>query len=248
MKVIRWIIGITLLLVAAPFVALYFMQDKLLYPGADAVDRFGTLSVSRPDVNLRGWILHPEASDAIVVFGGNGMSLSRFAPHLADCTARAVYLLPYRGYEGQEGTPREKDMVADGIALMAEAVKHHPHVAIVGISIGTGIATQVAAAYRPDRLVLVTPYDTMAHVGSDTFNGLPLGWLMHDRFDSAEAAARLGSVPVYILQATKDKVIGAARTEALVHALPQPPVSWERVPTGHNGMLRTREFCDALRF
>jgi pimeloyl-ACP methyl ester carboxylesterase len=248
MKLVRWMIVIVLALIAAPFVFLYVMQDRLLYPGAQAVDAFGNLMITRPDVTLRGWVLHPDANDALIVFGGNGMSLSRFATRLGRCSDRAIYLMPYRGYEGQAGASREHDMVGDGIALMDEAQKKHANVAILGISLGTGIATQVAAARHPQRLVLVTPYDSMANVGSDTFGGLSLGWLMHDHYDSAAAAARLDTVPVYVLQASKDEVIGSARTEALVRSLPQPPVRWDHVATGHNTILRTDEFCEALRF
>jgi pimeloyl-ACP methyl ester carboxylesterase len=248
MKMLRWIVGIMLVLIALPFAFLYFMQDRLLYPGAQAAAPFGDLVIVRPDLTLRGWVLHPEANDALVVFGGNGMSLSRFAPRLADCTSRAVYLLPYRGYEGQAGAPRERDMVADGIALVDEAKKRHAHVAVVGISIGTGVATQVAVARPPDRLVLVTPYDNLGIVGSDAFGGVPLGWLMHDRFDSAAAAARLGEVPVYVLQANHDEVIGAARTEGLVRALPRLPVRVDHVDAGHNTILRSDAFCRALQF
>jgi len=248
MKLVKWMIAIIVVLIVAPFVFLYFVQDRLLYPGAQAVDTFGNLMITRPDVTLRGWVLHPDADDALIVFGGNGMSLSRFATRLGECSDRAIYLMPYRGYEGQAGAPRERDMVADGIALMDEAGKKHANVAILGISLGTGIAIEVAAAKHPQRLVLVTPYDNMAKVGSDTFGGLPLAWLMRDKYDSGAAATRLGTVPVYILQAAKDEVIGSGRTEALVRLLPQPPVRWDHVAAGHNTILRTDEFCHALRF
>lgn len=247
MKLVRWIIAIVIVLIVAPFVFLYLMQDRLLYPGAEATETFGDLTVARPDLMLRGWVLHPEASDALVVFGGNGMSLSRFASRLGQCSGRAIYLLPYRGYEGQAGTPRERDLVSDGIALVDEATKKHTHVAIVGISLGSGIATQVAAEKHPQRLVLVTPYDSITNVGSETF-GIPLGWLLRDHYESGPAAARLGAVPVYVLQAANDQVIGSARTEALVRLLPRPPVRWDRIAAGHNSILRTDEFCQALRF
>nr|WP_157504590.1 hypothetical protein [Luteibacter rhizovicinus] len=53
---------------------------------------------------------------------------------------------------------------------------------------------------------------------------------------------------MYVLQATNDQVIGSARTEALVRLLPQPPVRWDHIAAGHNSILRTDEFCQALRF
>jgi len=234
--------------VAALLAWLYFMQDRMLYPGADAVEPFGALTVPRGDMSLRGWVVHPEATDALVVFGGNGMSLSAFAPRLAGCSDRAIYLLPYRGYEGQAGAPRERTMVGDGIALVAEAQSKHAHVGILGISLGTGIATQVAAAQHPDRLVLVTPYDSMVAVAADQFHGVPLGWLMHDRYESGRAAARLGDLPVHVLQALHDEVIPASSTERLVGDLPRPPVQWDKVDAGHNTILRSDAFCRALRF
>lgn len=247
MKLVRWIIAIVVVLIVAPFVFLYLFQDRLLYPGADAVDAFGNLTITRPDVTLRGWVLHPEAEDALVVFGGNGMSLSGFASRLGKCSDRAVYLLPYRGYEGQAGTPREHDLIGDGVALVNEVAKKHARVAIVGISLGSGIAVEVAAQKAPERLLLVTPYDSITNVGSEAF-GIPLGWLVRDHYDTQEAAARLGAVPVYVLQATNDQVISSARTEALVRSLPRAPVRWDHVVAGHNSILRTDEFCRALRF
>jgi pimeloyl-ACP methyl ester carboxylesterase len=246
-KWIRWIIAIVVVLIMAPFVFLYLFQDRLLYPGARAVDAFGDLTISRPGLILRGWVIHPKAEDALVVFGGNGMSLSGFASRLGQCSDRAVYLLPYRGYEGQAGSPREQDLLGDGMALMDEVAKKHANVAMVGISLGSGIAIEVAAEKHPQRLLLVTPYDSITNVGSEAF-GIPLGWLLHDHYDTRAAAGRLGSVPVYVLQANNDQVIGSARTEALVRSLPRPPVRWDHVPAGHNSILRTEEFCQALRF
>ncbi|QWT18763.1 lysophospholipase [Bacillus sp. NP157] len=246
----RWILLLLAFLALTAIFAgasLYAMQDQLLYPGAQATRPFGDLRVQRADGVMRGWILHPEAGDALVVFGGNGMSLSRYAPRLEQCTTRAVYLMPYRGYEGQMGRPRERDFVADGIALVDEIKKTHARVGILGISIGTGVATQVAAARKPDMLWLVTPYDKMTRVADDNMHGLPVSLIMHDHFDSDVAAQKLGGVPVIVLQANHDEVIPAGRTEALVRALPQPPVAWLHVDAGHNTILSADALCASLR-
>lgn len=248
-RTVRWLLLLSAFLVLTIGVAaasLYAMQDTLLYPGARATMPPGALKVERPDGVMRGWVLHPGAEDALVVFGGNGMSLSGYAPSLEACSKRAIYLMPYRGYEGQMGRPREREFVADGIALVDEVRKTHAHVGILGISIGTGVATQVALARKPDKLWLVTPYDKMTRVADDNMGGLPVSWLMHDPLDSEAAARQLKDVPVIVLQANRDEVIPAARTEALVRALPQPPVQWLHVDASHNTILSTREMCSAL--
>ncbi|UPG91062.1 hypothetical protein L2Y96_04585 [Luteibacter aegosomaticola] len=249
-RAVRWFVLLLAFLgltVSLAGVSLYVAQDQLLYPGAQATMPFGDLRVERPDGVMRGWVIHPEAEDALIVFGGNAMSLSRYAPHLAACSSRAIYLMPYRGYEGQMGKPHERDFVADGIALVDEARKKHARVGILGISIGTGVATQVAVARKPDRLWLVTPYDKLTRVANDTMGGLPVSLIMRDAFDSEAAARQLSGVPTLILQANHDEEIPAARTEQLVRALPQAPTAWLHVDAGHNTMLSSEQMCAALR-
>lgn len=227
--------------------SLRLAEDHLVYPAPPPSAPWGSLVVQRPDITLHGWIVHPEADDAWVVFGGNGLALSPVGDQWRDCTTRAIYLMPYRGYEGQAGSPSEKALVDDGIALVMQVQKTHRHVGIIGISLGTGVATQVAVRAHPDKLLLVTPYDRLDRVAQDHFWFLPVRWIMKNTYDSAGAAAQLSGVPVAILQADQDEVIPAARTQALVAALPQKPMIWWHVPASHNGVWDRPELCSFVR-
>jgi pimeloyl-ACP methyl ester carboxylesterase len=222
-------------------------ESSLLYPAPAATEPWGSLTVQRPDVALHGWLLRPDAVDAWVVFGGNALPLGPVGRAWTGCTGRALYLLPYRGYEGQAGHPREAVLVADGVALVRQAQGAHRHVGIIGVSLGTGIAIQVAVQTHPDRVLLVTPYDRLDLVGQEYLPQLPVRWLMRDVYDSASAAARLGKTPVAFLQADQDEVISAARTRALASALPNPPSPWWHVPTTHNGVWSQPALCEFVR-
>jgi uncharacterized protein len=239
---------LSILVLAAVFiVALRWVANRLIYPAPPPSAPWGALVLHRPDVTLRGWIVHPEADDAWIVFGGNGLALNPVGDQWRDCTTRAIYLMPYRGYEGQAGDPGEKNFVEDGVALVNQAAKTHRHVGIIGISIGTGVATQVAARTHPDQLLLVTPYDRLDLVARDHVPYLPVRWFMRDTYDSAAAAAKLGALPVAILQADQDEIISSARTRALVAALPAKPSAWWHVPTSHNGVWERPELCRFVR-
>jgi uncharacterized protein len=236
-----------LVLAVISFIALRLLANRVIYPAPPPSAPWGTLVVHRPDVTLHGWIIHPEADDAWVVFGGNGLALNPVGDQWRDCTARAIYLMPYRGYEGQAGSPSEKSLVEDGIALVTQVEKTHRHVGIIGISLGTGVATQVAVRTHPDQLLLVTPYDRLDRVAQDHVPYLPMRWLMRDTYDSAAAAAQLGDLPVAILQADQDEIISPERTRTFVAALPNKPSRWLHVPTSHNGVWERPELCSFVR-
>ncbi|WP_233840431.1 hypothetical protein [Dyella sp. 2HG41-7] len=227
--------------------ALFLAQNSLIYPAPPASAPWGKLVVERPDITLHGWIVHPEADSAWVVFGGNALALNPVGDEWRDCTTRAIYLMPYRGYEGQEGSPSEKALVADGIALVRQVRETHRTVGIIGISLGTGVATQVAAQAQPDQLLLVTPYDRLDLVARDHFPYLPVRLLMKDTYNSAAAVAQLRGVSVAVLQADQDEIISSARTRALVAALPSGPTRWLHVPTSHNGVWERPELCSFVR-
>jgi uncharacterized protein len=223
------------------------VERSLLYPAPPQSEAWGSERLERPDVVLRGWIVRPEANDAWVVFGGNGLALQPVGGAWQTCTDRAIYLVPYRGYEGQDGRPGEKAMVADGVALVRQAQQAHRKVGIIGVSLGTGVATQVAVQARPDKLLLVTPYDRMDLVAQDYLPNWPVKWLVSDTYDSAGAAAKLGGLPVAFLQADDDEIITAARTQALAAAFPSPPSPWWHVSTTHNGVWDEPELCKFVR-
>lgn len=202
-------------------------------------------------VTLRGWVTNPEADRALVYFGGNAEQVGLYREIFASQFPRhATYLLAYRGYGASDGQPSEKALVADGLDIVDEAARQHPGapVAVVGRSLGSGVAAQVAAR-RPalGRLVLVTPFDSLAAVIRDGLNGMPIGGLVADRFDSASVASRI-EMPTLVLRAGRDDVIPAARTAALVDALPPRLVTVRDFPDAdHNSLSADAAYWAAIR-
>src|SRR5262249_8614905 len=67
--------------------------------------------------------------------------------------------------------------------------------------------------------VLITPYDSIANVAADRFWWLPARWLVRDRYDSLIRMARV-TAPVLVVVAERDEIVGRARTNALIAAIP----------------------------
>ena len=65
-------------------------------------------------------------------------------------------------------------LVADALAVFDHVHARHGNVAVIGRSLGSGVAVQLAAARPIERPVLVTAYDSLANVAREYFRTLDL--------------------------------------------------------------------------
>ena len=220
-------VAILIAVLAAGYVGLcawvYTSQGSLIYfPHFTRVDARETdLEIRRNGVTLRGWVVNPGKPAAIVYFGGNAERIEAgrdaFAAWFPD---HSVYLVAYRGYGASDGTPRESDLFADALAVFDHVrARHRGPIAVVGRSLGSGVASYVASRRLVARLVLVTPFDSMSGLAASHYPWLPVRWLIRDRYDSARHLAGYRG-PVLVIRAGRDTVVPPASTQRLVKALP----------------------------
>jgi fermentation-respiration switch protein FrsA (DUF1100 family) len=129
---------------------LYAKQDRLLYPGA--VDSnpagFTALRIQSGSAVLKIWTLHTSAGPALLYFGGNGEDLGADLPDFDKAFPdRAVYFMNYRGYAGSTGSPSEAALIADAEVTYDVIRKTHGKVALMGRSLGTGVAVALACPF-----------------------------------------------------------------------------------------------------
>jgi pimeloyl-ACP methyl ester carboxylesterase len=240
--------GVLLALYATFCVYLYIGQRHLLYqPGATwLVQQTPDFSLRRGSVVLRGWVMNPGRPKALLYFGGNGEriedrrdDIGRWFPD------RTVYLLPYRGYAKSDGEPTEDALIQDAQALYDEAARHHAGVAVIGRSLGSGVAVQLAAHRPVERLVLVTPFDSMLRMAQAQYPFAPVRWLLKDRYESWRFAPSI-RCPVLVLRADADLLVTPDRTAALVAGFPITPQQVVIEGEGHNTIQDDPEYQRAL--
>jgi hypothetical protein len=181
------------------------------------------------------WVVPRPGGRALLYFGGNAEDVAGTVELLAEALPdRSLYLVNYRGYGGSSGRPSETALLADGLVVYDRVQAEHPDVAIMGRSLGSGVAVFVASERPVDRLVLVTAFDGLVNVARAHFGWLPIGWLIRDRYDSASRAREV-EAPVLIVIAGEDEIIPRARSEALTAAFSPGRVRVVVVPdVGHN--------------
>lgn len=223
-------------------------RDLMYFPQFTRVEARATdLAIRRDGVTLRGWQVNPGRPGAILYFGGNAerieLARDEFAAWFPDSS---VYLLAYRGYGASDGTPRESDLFADALALFDDVDARHPGpIAVVGRSLGSGVASYLASQRPVARLVLITPFDSLAGVASTHYPWLPVHWLVGDRYESLRHLAGYRG-PMLVIRAGRDTVIPAANTDRLIAGLATPPQTVNLADADHNSIGENAAYGKAL--
>jgi len=206
--------------------------EKVSIAAADGTTLAGVLVLPPGDATAR--------RPAVLYFGGNAEEVTAYARDAErQYGRRAVLLVNYRGYGDSGGKPGEAALVADAIALHDWAAKRADldasRFCVHGRSLGTGVAVQLALA-RPVRCVILTsPYDSLASVGSSHYPWVPVGLLLRHRFDSLAVAGRIAT-PALVAYGADDTIVGPEHSERLAAAWGGPVERLRIEGHGHNDL------------
>ena len=225
---------LTLAKIAAIFVIgfpllMYLVQDRLIFLPRPLEDAQRSALLHGPvqslfihaadGTRLHAWHVKGDSDKALLIyFGGNAEEVSWMLHEAGSRTPGMSWLLvDYRGYGSSQGSPSETALVADALRWYDEVAPHDQSVYLLGRSLGSGVAVQLAAARPVSGVILVTPFDSMVEVGRRHYPFLPVSWMLRHRFESIEAAPKI-TAPLLCLVATRDEVIPAAHARRLFDA------------------------------
>lgn len=228
---------------------LYVFQSRFLYPAPQDIHLpapgFEAVELQTADgLALDAHWLPPEADQpGVVFFHGNAGSLAGATEEtkLLSTQGYGVLLVSYRGYGGNPGDPSEEGFYNDGRAAMAFLKQNGIAPAttiVIGNSIGSGTATQMALEFEPAALILISPFDSLIDVAAETMPIIPVRMLIRDRFDNVAKIGEL-SMPILIQHGTVDKVVPYAHAVRLADHAPKAelqPFEGE----GHDLSFQTR--------
>jgi uncharacterized protein len=244
------LLAIVAFMYAAVCVVLYAMQRSMIYyPQPAAAERpDSTLTILVHGATLRVSVRAHASPKALIYFGGNAedvsVSLPAFSSSFPD---RALFLLHYRGYGGSSGRPSEEAIQSDALALFDRVHLEYSDIAVVGRSLGSGVAIRLASHRSVSSLVLVTPYDSIQELAARQFPYLPVRWLLTDKFESWRYAPAI-RVPTILLAAANDEVIPRSSTEKLYGAFSPGVASLKFIPeTAHNTISNSALYLQEIR-
>jgi uncharacterized protein len=174
----------------------------------------------------------PEGAPTLVFFHGNGEDLTDL-PELVKAFAVArvgCYAVEYPGY----GLMRTQAPSEAALYAAAQAALDHLRAALgvpvastvlVGQSLGSGVAAEMARRGLGARLVLLSPFTSMTDMAARIAPILPARLLIRDRYDTRSNAPAI-ALPALVIHGTDDEVVPFAMGQRVAELLP-------------NGRLRT---------
>ena len=244
-RVARWL-GYALAAYAVVLGSFWALQRELLYHPAPAlVERLAVDGLQAwPDagtgLGFLGLIAEPAGAPratAIVLHGNAGhVGHRRWYAEILTRLGLRVILAEAPGYGPRTGTLDEASLVADAANTISLARRlYSGPLLLIGESLGSGVAA-AAAARQPDALaglLLILPWDRLAHVVSYHYPWLPGGWLLRDRYDSVDHLAGF-TRPVLVAVAGRDELVPARYGVALHATLRGPKRLHEARQARHN--------------
>jgi len=226
----------------------FFRQRQMLYfPGqagevqmVDDAKRLGFLRWLDKGGQAIGWRIPGDAGGPplLILQGNAGNALGR-AGMVQRLRAAGigvdVFVLDYPGFGSRAGTPTEQSLTEAALSAL-DALPDPP--VILGESLGSGVAAQVAAraGARLRGLILLTPFDSIVAVARHHYPWLPVTLLVADRFDSVQAL-RDFTQPVAVIVGGKDATTPPAGAMRLFESLKAPKQLWTVPDADHNEPL-----------
>ncbi len=229
----------------------YFLQRQFIYypkRGSTSPKQWNLPQVkliqlrTSDGLRLNAWY-HPNRNKSmptIVYFHGNygyfAQRANRIEPYIK--AGYGLLLLSYRGYGGSEGSPTEQGLYRDGRAaidfLKSKNIKPECMV-LYGVSIGTGVAVQMAIEYPVGALILQSSFTSLVDLGNKHYFILPMSVIIKDRFNSLSKIDKVFE-PKLFIHGKKDSVIPFSLGRQLFDKARSPKRLLVYPLSGHNDL------------
>lgn len=219
-KIFRWV-KIIVIIYCLVGIGLYFFQNKLLFrPVAIAKDKLYNFSQPHKEINIPytdssnmnivQFLPAGNAKGVVLYFHGNRRNISWYEKYSSTFTRNGyeIWMLDYPGYGKSTGELTEKILYDWALTTykLARTRFSPDSIVIYGKSLGTGVASQLAAVRDCRYLLLETPYYDCASVIGQYAPIYPLKQMMHFKLPVHEYLKKV-TAPVVIFHGTDDGVI-----------------------------------------
>jgi hypothetical protein len=228
-----WLLVLVIAAYLAIVVLLAANQGRIIYPapppqGVPA--GYSPIELRTADglTLVMGYRRAREGLPTVLFFHGNGMVWPEgiYVTDLLASRGYGMLLAEYRGYNGNPGTPSEQGLYHDARAalafLAAQGVAKSDTV-LMGLSVGSGPAVQLATENDVRALILISPVASLPATTNAAYPWLPARWLLRDRYDNLAKLPRV-EAPVLILHGDADRLIPRAHAERLAAANPNAEI------------------------
>ena len=261
-KIVKWVLGVIILLYVCLCGFYYFYQDGLLFNTSAKLkkehvfkfsDPFEERYITMPDkMKLNGILFKAKDSKGLILWfpGGRGMIDSiGVDSHFYTDLKYDLFVLNYRGFGKSEGKiSSEKQFNQDMQSIYDYFKKEYAENKIIlfGYSLGTGPAAELASANNPKMLILKAPYYSIEEEAKRGFPYLPIGLLQRYEFPTYKSLEKT-KCPVVIFHGDADKKIPVEQSYELKKTLKPKDKLIILKGQGHNHFVENANYIKNLQ-
>jgi pimeloyl-ACP methyl ester carboxylesterase len=259
-QIYTWI-KIVIILYCLVGIGLYYLQEKLIFHPEVLAENYqynfpfpfkevnipytrssniNIVQFKTPDTNVKGVVLY---------FHGNGQNISRYASHAPLFTKNnyEVWMIDYPGYGKSTGELTEQMLYDWAMIFYKLARAHFPKEKIIlyGRSLGTGIASQLAAARDCKALILEAPYYSLPKLAAAKVPVYPANQMIKYKFPNYKYLPEV-TAPVIIFHGTDDDLIPISQSKKLLPLLKKGDEFIPVEKAGHNNVMFFEQYTSKL--
>jgi fermentation-respiration switch protein FrsA (DUF1100 family) len=157
-----------------------------------------------------------------------------------------VFLLEYRGFGGNKGVPTEDGLYENArIAMdfLYQRKVEPKHIVLYGESLGTGVATKIAAESYVCAVILQSPFTSLVSLAKYHYPWLLLKpW---DKFNSLDRIKKIHA-PLLVLHGKQDQVVPFEEGLILFNQANEPKKMVVFEDKNHNDLWEEKEFSEKV--
>lgn len=192
-----------------------------------------------------------EPKGAILFFHGNFGDVSGWGAYGADFAALGYdfYIFDYPGYGKSDGKiSSQQQLFASADAMSRYVLEQHSpsKLAMIGYSIGSGIAAQQAAKWDAARLILLAPYFSFERLAHEKIPFVPK-FLIRYKIPTAEFLHAARGTQITLIHGAADELIPVQHCRDLAGYLKVGDLFYEIAAAPHNGLLAMPGIWEILK-
>lgn len=232
---------------------LYLFQERIIFNPEKLPENYVFQAGEEVEIEVEKgvslnclWLKEPESKGVILYLHGNKGANKRCLHQAETMTGNGydIFMPDYRGYGKSDGEITSEEQMHGDMQQVYDFLKKHyeeKNMVVAGYSLGTGMATRLAADNRPAQVVLLAPYTSIADIKNRRAPFLPDFLLKYPLY--SDQFLKKIKAPVSIFHGTSDEVIPFDCAERLCAEMPATTHLYRIEGAGHRRVI----FSDLFR-
>lgn len=236
----------------ALFIWLFLFQKKMIYfPSKAPFQDCGNFKeYEKIDHNGTRFYFKESGKNIVVLYHGNaGSACDRYHyKNLLEKSNNSVIVVEYAGYSSDRRKPSMKLILKD-VGNVAGFInsRNFKNVIVVGESLGSGPASYHSSIQKTEKLLLISPFDSVAGMARKDYWMFPVGLLLRENYDNIKWLKNF-SGNIKIIHSKSDEITPISNARNLYSSLKTKDKSFVEIEgVSHNEMLESDRFRKEVR-